>query len=134
MNLGDVLRTLHQHLPGTTPRFVFEQTPPPTSDFPDVRVDILYTYPSETHTGLMHWHDECSWYVGDTFVVAMELSKFIRLGMKGHPYATELLEMQDVLGAHAWPAPLGSPTEISTWLPACNRWLHQLRDQTFDQV
>lgn len=128
MNLGDVLQTLHEQLPNATARFVFCRPPSPASDFGDVRVDVLYTYSSETHTGLLHWHDELSWYVDDVFVVAMELSKFIRLGMKGHPHALKLLENKDLLGDHAWPAPVGSPRDVSQWLPHCNRWLHRLRD------
>lgn len=127
MNWSEAVRTFGQHVPEATPRFVFSR-PPISSAFRDPRVDILYTYPAIRHTGLLHWVDESSWYVGEQFIVAMELSKFCRLAMKGHPYASQLMDSKEQLGLHEWPPPMGSSSEVLTWLHACNAWLHTLRE------
>ena len=34
-----------------------------------LRVDLLYVFGPERHTGLLHWRDEASWFEGETFVV-----------------------------------------------------------------
>lgn len=126
MSWHEALRTFEQHLPEATPRFVFSR-PPIDSAFQDPRIDILYTYPPIMHTGLLHWVDEKSWYVGDQFIVAMELSKFLRLAMKGHAYASQLIDNKEQLGLYEWPAPVGPASQVHTWLSVCNAWLHSLR-------
>lgn len=108
-------------------RFVFE-TPKDHEPLSTPRVDVLYTYPPEQHTGLMHWVDELSWFEDDTFFVALELSKFCRLRMKAHPLATRLLEQKDVLDQHVWPPNIDFENAVPTWLPDCNKWLHALRN------
>lgn len=108
-------------------RFVFE-TPKDLEPFSTPRVDILYTYSSERHTGLLHWVDELSWFEGGTFFVALELSKFCRLAMKKHPLAMRMIRQKDLLNQCLWPPEIDFENAVSTWLPACNRWLHGLRD------
>lgn len=133
MSWNSALETFGEHLPDATPRFVFLR-PPTHAGFKDPRVDVLYTYAPIRHTGLLHWVDEASWYVGEQFIVAMELSKFCRLVMKGHPHASQLIDNKEQLGMHEWPPPVGPPSEVSTWLHACNDWLHVLRGAEITSV
>lgn len=127
MSWQEALQELDAQLPGATARYGFFRKQG-DAHFAEPRVDILYTYPSQQHTGLLHWVDERAWYVGEVWVVAIELSKFCRLAMKGHPYANALMAESDLLAKHAWPAPVGPAQDVASWLEACNAWLHALRD------
>lgn len=49
------------------------------------RLDVVIAYPRARHDGLRHWRDEWSWYADEVFVHVLEVSKFARLGLKGHP-------------------------------------------------
>jgi len=127
VNVAPMLEAFTQELPGASARYMFFRKQG-DAHFDEPRVDILYTYPTEQHTGLLHWVDERSWYVGDVLIVALELSKFCRLAMKGHPHADALLAATDLLERHSWPAPVGEAQDVASWLGACNAWLHRLRD------
>jgi len=120
-------QTLRERLPDATLRYAFVQQERWLGHEAE-RVDLLYTFPSIKHTGLLHFVDELSWYEGDTFIVALELSKFCRLQMKAHAYAQKLIEQSDDYGLHVWPPPFDRSATLPERLPRMNRWLHGLRD------
>ena len=91
------------------------------------RVDLLYVFGPERHTGLLHWNDEASWYEGETFVVAMELSKYCRLVMKRNPQGLRLWRTAEQAGLHAWPPALLIDGPVATWVEPLSAWLHGLR-------
>lgn len=127
MTLSAPLNAFRERLPQATVRFAFirEETGPV---FLGKRLDLLYTFPAEQHTGLLHWVDELSWYEGDLFITAMELSKFCRLQMKGHDAAKRLVRSRELVGEHPWPPPYEACGDVPRWLPTCNQWLHRLRE------
>ncbi len=128
MKPEDAIAAFDARLPDATVQFAFWHADV-VPDFDDARLNLLYTYPNERHTGLLHWTDELAWYEQDLFVVAMECSKWLRLCMKQHPYAVQLLQSDELLRQSPWPPPVELSQAIETWLYPANRWLFELRGE-----
>lgn len=94
------------------------------------RLDVVIAYPRARHDGLRHWRDEWSWYVGDIFVHVLEVSKFARLGLKGHPlfeammhravYTQSITTLCQVRAEHA-----SLFDAMSSWVDVCRRFSEQ---------